>query len=89
MGMGSSFLKILGYGKRRRIMLELKNSGLPLYIDEKNHVMALSALLKYDGFGRKTVEKMQGLLADDMICPWMSWFTMYTVVLLIQRTKNY
>ena len=50
-------------------MLELKNSGLPLYIDEKNHVMALSALLKYDGFGRKTVEKMQGLLADEHDLP--------------------
>lgn len=50
-------------------MLELTNSGLPLYIDEENHVMALSALLKYDGFGRKAVEKMQGLLANEENLP--------------------
>lgn len=50
-------------------MLELTNSGLPLYIDEENHVMALSALLKYDGFSRKAVEKMQGLLANEENLP--------------------
>ena len=46
-------------------MLELKNSGLPLYLDEGNHVMAISALLTMKGFGRKELEKMQGLLADE------------------------
>ena len=46
-------------------MLELKNSGLPLFIDETNHVMAISALLQYDGFGRKKTKDMLGLLADE------------------------
>lgn len=50
-------------------MLELKNSGLPLYIDENSHVMALSALLSYDGFGRKETAKMQGLLACEKDLP--------------------
>ena len=50
-------------------MIELKNSGLPLYLDEENHVMALSALLTYGGFGRKPAAKMQGLLADERELP--------------------
>lgn len=50
-------------------MLELKNSGLPLYLDENNHVMALSALLKCDGYSRKAAGKMRGLLADENHLP--------------------
>jgi len=48
---------------------ELKNSGLPLYIDETSHVMAISALLKYDAFARKETGKMRGLLADETDLP--------------------
>lgn len=44
---------------------ELKKSGLPLCIDESNHVMQLSALLKYQAFGRKNTESMLGLLRDE------------------------
>ena len=46
-------------------MYELTNSSLPLYMDEKTNVMALSGLLKFKGMGRKTVSNMQGLLADE------------------------
>lgn len=50
-------------------MDKLVHSGLPLYIDEENHVMALSALLKMDGFGRKETGKMVGLLANEENLP--------------------
>lgn len=50
-------------------MEKLVHSGLPLYIDEENHVMALSALLKMDGFGRKETGKMVGLLANEENLP--------------------
>lgn len=46
-------------------MEDLKHSGLPVCIDSTSNVIALSALLKYDGFSRKTVKQMQGLLADE------------------------
>lgn len=50
-------------------MEELTKSGLPLYLDEENHVMAVSALLKMDGFGRKETGKMTGLLAEEENLP--------------------
>ena len=50
-------------------MEKLTRSGLPLYLDEGNHVMAVSALLKMDGFGRKETGKMMGLLADEEELP--------------------
>lgn len=50
-------------------MEKLVHSGLPLYLDEENHVMALSALLKLDGFGRKETGKMTGLLANEENLP--------------------
>ena len=46
-------------------MYKLKDSGLPLYMDEGSHVIALSGLLKFDGMGRKAVGKMTGLLRDE------------------------
>ena len=46
-------------------MYELKNSGLPLYMDEKTNIAALSAVLKFGGYARKTTDKMAGLLADE------------------------
>lgn len=46
-------------------MLELKNSGLPLYLND-NWIMALGAPLQYDGFGEKTVEQMLGLLSNKV-----------------------
>ena len=46
-------------------MYELKKSGLPLYMDEKTNIMALSAVLKFGGYARKTTDKMAGLLADE------------------------
>lgn len=46
-------------------MIELTNSGLPLYLNEENNKMALSAPLVYDGFGAKYVKGMMGLLADE------------------------
>lgn len=50
-------------------MENLIRSGLPLYLDEKNNVMAISALLKMDGFMRKETGKMIGLLADEENLP--------------------
>lgn len=50
-------------------MEKLVHSGLPLYLDEENHVMAVSALLKMDGFGRKETGKMAGLLANEEDLP--------------------
>lgn len=44
---------------------KLIKSGLPLYLDESNYVMALSALLKHDGYARKAAGQMKGLLADE------------------------
>ena len=47
-------------------MISLERSGLPLYLDEKNHVMALSALLECESYKRKYVKDMKGLLEDEM-----------------------
>lgn len=46
-------------------MISLENSGLPLYLDERNNVMALSALLDLEKYSRKPASKMLGLLADE------------------------
>lgn len=46
-------------------MGKLYKSGLPLYLDEDTNVMALSALLQCEGFGRKQTGQMIGLLADE------------------------
>lgn len=46
-------------------MISLENSGLPLYLDERNSVMALSALLDFEKYSRKPASKMLGLLADE------------------------
>lgn len=48
---------------------KLENSGLPIYLDDENNIMALSAVLKLGGFGRKETEKMSGLLADETDLP--------------------
>lgn len=50
---------------REQRMISLEKSGLPLYLNEKNHVMALSALLEYESYKRKYVEDMKGLLEDE------------------------
>lgn len=50
-------------------MEKLVHSGLPLYLDEENHVMAVSGLLKMDGFVRKETGEMIGLLADEENLP--------------------
>ena len=46
-------------------MLELQNSGLPIYLNEENNILALSAPLTYDEFKEKYVEQMIGLFADE------------------------
>ncbi len=47
------------------MMLELKNSGLPVYLNESNSILALSIPLQYDSYGEKAVGEMLGLLAND------------------------
>lgn len=46
-------------------MLELKHSGLPLYINEQDYMMALSGQLKLGGYARKNTDKMIGLLENE------------------------
>lgn len=46
-------------------MIELKNSGLPIYLNEKNNLLALSAPLKYDAYLEKKIGQMIGLFADE------------------------
>lgn len=46
-------------------MIELENSGLPVYLDEETNIIALSALLSIDGYGRKFAGEMRGLFADE------------------------
>lgn len=46
-------------------MEELKNSGLPLYLNEESNLIALTAPLEYDGYGTKNVGQMLGLLRDE------------------------
>lgn len=50
-------------------LIELKKSGLPLYLNDENHVMALSGELKLGGYGRKMAADMRGLLADETNLP--------------------
>lgn len=50
-------------------MEKLIHSGVPLYLDEESHVMAVCALLKMDGFSRKETGKMTGLLAKEENLP--------------------
>ena len=46
-------------------MLELKNSGLPVFLKEDSSKLEFKASLKYDSYGRKYIEQMVGLLADE------------------------
>ncbi|MGI6004436.1 MAG: glucose-6-phosphate isomerase family protein [Christensenellales bacterium] len=46
-------------------MMELKRSGLPVYLDEETNVLAISAALSYMGYARKTAGEMRGLFADE------------------------
>lgn len=46
-------------------MLELKKSGLPLYLNESNFLIAISAPLMYEGYGEKNAVNMKGLLYDE------------------------
>ena len=46
-------------------MTELKNSGLKLYINDNDARLSLTAPLQYDGYGRKHVKQMIGLLRDE------------------------
>jgi Thermophilic glucose-6-phosphate isomerase and related metalloenzymes len=46
-------------------MLELKNSGLPLYFNQTNNTLALSVPLQYDSYVKKSVGQMLGLLANE------------------------
>ena len=48
------------------IMIELKNSGLPVYLDEATHVIAISAQLPFIGYGRKLAGEMKGLFLDEV-----------------------
>ena len=47
------------------MLTDLTKSGLPLYLDEESHVMALSGLLKMKGMGRKKTGDMRGLMMDE------------------------
>lgn len=47
------------------MLKELQGSGLPLYINEADNVLAMSAPLLYNGYGRKNAGQMRGLLADE------------------------
>jgi hypothetical protein len=44
---------------------ELKGTGLPLYINESDNILALSAPMVYDGYGTKNAGQMKGLLANE------------------------
>lgn len=44
---------------------ELKNSGLPLCIDDETHIMYIGAELGCEFYGRKYAGAMKGLLADE------------------------
>ncbi|MGJ4849456.1 glucose-6-phosphate isomerase family protein [Bacillota bacterium Meth-B3] len=46
-------------------MIELKNSGLPIYLKENDELMAISVPLTLGGFSHKTVGQMKGLFADE------------------------
>ncbi|MBO7710557.1 MAG: hypothetical protein J6S83_08820 [Lachnospiraceae bacterium] len=46
-------------------MIELKNSGLPLYMDEASGMLTIGGSLKYGGYSRKTAGQMTGLLMDE------------------------
>jgi glucose-6-phosphate isomerase len=47
------------------MLRELRGSGLPLYINEADNVLAMSAPLLYNGYGTKNAGQMRGLLADE------------------------
>lgn len=48
-------------------MKKLTKSGLPLYLDEKNNLMAIEPPAVYAGYGHKTGKDMKGLLYDDSL----------------------
>ncbi len=47
------------------MLKELKNSGLPIYMNEENGLLALSAPFVYKGFAQKKLSDMHGLFKDD------------------------
>ena len=46
-------------------MIELKNSGLPLFMDVSSHIMTPGGALQMGGYSRKTAGAMKGLLMDE------------------------
>ncbi len=44
------------------MLTKLTGSGLPIYMDKKTYMLSLEAPLIYDGYGRRTVKQMEGLL---------------------------
>ena len=46
-------------------MIYLSTSGLPLFMDEESFVISMGEGLVFDGYSRKPVMKMRGLLADE------------------------
>ena len=46
-------------------MIELKHSGLPLFLDETSHIMTPGGALQIGGYSRKPAGAMKGLLMDE------------------------
>lgn len=46
-------------------MIELEKSGLKLYLNKNDSLISLTAPLQYDGYGRKCIKHMIGLLRDE------------------------
>ncbi len=46
-------------------MIELKHSGLPLFLDETSHIMTPGGSLRMGGYSRKEAGAMKGLLMDE------------------------
>lgn len=47
------------------MLKELKNSGLPIYMNEETGLLALEAPLIYQGYGTKKLSQMDGLFEKD------------------------
>jgi glucose-6-phosphate isomerase len=51
------------------VITELSRSGLPLYLNGANNILALGAPLLYNGYSTKTAGQMRGLLAEERNLP--------------------
>lgn len=71
-------------------VIRLERSGLPLYLDTNNNVMALSGQLKFNGMGHKKVSDMSGLLANDRgVDPTEGCYDTYRRILYLEDQNLY